>query len=326
MVRMMVRFVIAFLLAGFSTSAGANDPLAKHQLWLVSTRFASSCDPSEAETAKLKFWRCDADRRWRASRLGEMLQADEAPANTLVYIPENRVGRDESFRRAWHIFASVSRAVPPDQRVRLIVISWPSDRIGRRQRPDAQIKAQRSEVHAFYLAWLLDKMNPDAPVGLFGHSYGPRMITAALHYLGGGSIDGVRLAKRAHASRRPVRAALLAAAIDAHGLSRHAEYGKALSQVEHMLIVVTGCDTALRWYPWLWGRGGPQALGYFGLSCDECLGADRAKIVVHDATADVGRSHSWTDYEGSPTMMTRIVENLIPGARSAGGPASEAKR
>jgi len=288
-------------------------PGTRHQLWLVSTRSASSCNPDVQQASRLKYWRCDSDRKWRLSNLSELLGTDDPETTTLVYIHENRVSRTEAFYRAWAVFVRLSCVAPADRRFRLVAISWPADRIGRRQRPDVRIKAQRSETHGFYLAWLLDQIRPDVRIGLFGYSYGPRMITTALHYLGGGVVYGRRLHERVHPERKPVRVVLMAAALDAHWLYPGQHHGQALSQVEHMLIIVNPCDPALRWYPRLYRLlgGGPQALGYVGVPCDRCLHPHVDKVVGWNVSGRVGSTHSWTAYEGSSSMMAQIAPHLF---------------
>ncbi len=170
------------------------------------------------ETSRLSFWRSDPDHVWRKESLGQLLATDNASVRTIFYVHENRVSRSDSFRRARLVFTRLSHAVPADRSFRLIAISWPSDRIGIRQRPDTQIKAKRSEIHAFYLAWLLDQIDPGVPVSLYGMSYGPRVITAALHHLAGGSIGQLRLPGPRYRNQRRVRVVLMAAGIDGHWL------------------------------------------------------------------------------------------------------------
>lgn len=280
-------------------------------LWLVSTRSTSYCSPTDKQTDRLKYWRRDAACKWQSSNLPELLATDDLQVTTLVYVHENRVTRYESFRRAVVLQAKLSRAVPPDRPFRLIVISWPADRIGWRPRPDIQAKAQRSEAHGYYLAWLLDQMNPQIPIGLFGNSFGPRMITTALHYLGGGSIHGRRLSSRVHPDRRPFRVALMAAALDAHWLYPGQRYGRALTQVDHMLVTKNPCDEVLRWYPRIYGRAGPHALGYVGVPRESRLKTHREKVIEWNVSGYVGSTHSWTTYEGSPSLLAKIVPHLF---------------
>jgi hypothetical protein len=311
--------VIIFLIAnvGLANDQAFQDvtfdsPGGKHQLWLVSTRNASSC-PSVDQTRHIRYWRCDLSCQWRSSNLSEVLGSDDPRMTTLIYVHENRVTEAEAFQRAPIIFRQLTKFAPLEQRFRLIVITWPSDRIGHRPRPDVQVKAQRSEAHGFYLAWLLDQMHPDVPISLFGISYGPRLISAALHYLGGGTIDRRCLYPRTHPSRRAVRAVLMAPAIDSHWLCSGQRYGSALTQVEQMLITINPTDYALRWYPRMNGLlpKGANALGYVGFRNATTLRPNPGTITQWNVSGIVGSEHSWEVYEGSSIIMSRIAPYLF---------------
>ncbi len=292
-------------------SATASVPATSNQLWIVSTRNTSYCNPSIEQTSRLKYYRSDVNCRWQPATLGDLLSADDPAVTTLFYIHENRVTRGESFQRAHAVFDRVS-CFAGDRPFRLIAIAWPADRISCRPRPDVQAKAHRSEAHGFYVAWLIDQMNPDILIGLFGYSFGPRMITTALHYLGGGSIRNTVLANRVHPERRPVRATLMAAALDAHWLIPGQRHGNALTQVDQMLVLVNSRDKALRWYPRLYrGRRGPHALGYVGLSRDSRIAQYGERVSQWNVTGYVGRTHSWSVYEGSSGTMSKVVPFLL---------------
>jgi hypothetical protein len=316
--RVITTFLILLLAhVGFADDASFQSvtldaPSTKHQLWLVSTRHASSC-PRLEQTSRLQYWRCDPDCNWRNSSISEVLASDDPETTTLIYVHENRVSEAEFFRRAPIVLQQLSNVSPAGKRFRLIAISWPSDRIGRHQRTDVQIKAKRSEAHGFYLAWLLDQIHPDVPVTLFGDSFGPRMIAASLHCLAGGSIQGQCLTQRTHPRRRGVRAVLMSAALDADWLSPGQRYGLALTQVEHMLVTVNRADQALRWYPRMYHllHRGANALGYVGMPCDRSLSQQAGKIVELNVSGIVGNAHSWRAYEGSPRMVQQIAPHLF---------------
>jgi hypothetical protein len=316
--RVITTVVILLLARAGFANEGSRQPVpcdapgAKHQLWLINTRYASSC-PSLEQTSCLRYWRCDPDYQWRDSSVNEVLASDDPDTTTLIYVHENRVSEAESFHRAVKVFQQLSEFAPPEKRFRLIAVSWPSARIGHRQRPDVQIKSQRSEAHGFYLAWLVDQIHPDVPISFFGNSYGPRMITAALHCLAGGSIRGQYLSQRVNPTRRPVRAVFMAAALDAHWLSPGQRYGLALTQVEHMLVTVNPTDESLRWYPRMYTLSpkGANALGYVGVP-RRCLGGQNAgKVVQWNVSCIVGRTHSWKVYEGSSRIMQQIAPHLF---------------
>lgn len=272
--------------------------------------------PSDREAGRIQCWAYRDIAGWQQSSTRDFLDvvSDDVsgdPVPLCIYVHENRVTAEEAFSRGCTISRQLQRtATQLDGRFRLLVISWPSDRIGIRPRPDTQIKAQRSEMHGYYLAWLLDQLDPRVPVTLFGHSYGPRLITSALHLLGGGTIAGYQLPARIHPTRPGVRVALFASALDADWLSPHHHHGQALTQVEQMLVAYNPWDPVLHWYPHLHGRGGPPALGYVGLSTSS-LGPDCSKVQQINVSGSVGKTHDWQSYEGSTELMSRIGPYLI---------------
>lgn len=314
----LIRSVILTLLLVTGFATGRAETLVHHstsperQLWLVDTRGAPSQGASIQQASRLRYWRFCTDRRWCSANLPELLSTDDPASTTLFYVHGNRVSRGESFRRACAVFANLSRRVPAGQSFRLIAVSWPSDRIGVRPRPDAQIKARRSESHGLYLAWLTDQIHPDVSIGMFGMSYGPRLITAALHYLGGGSIDGRCLHARINPIRKPIRVALAAAALNAHWLQPGQRHGQALTQVEQALILINPRDRVLKWYPRMYGLGrrGSQALGYVGMrfrrsGLTDPNRVDSARVIQWNVSGQIASAHRWTAYEGSPSMMRK---------------------
>ena len=70
---------------------------------------------------------------------------------------------------------------------RLIIWSWPADRVVRRIRPDVQIKVCRSDVEAYYLARVLPNLPKGTPLSLVGYSLGCRTASGALQLLAGGA-------------------------------------------------------------------------------------------------------------------------------------------
>jgi hypothetical protein len=109
-----------------------------------------------------------------------------------------------------------------------------------------------------------------------------------------------------------MRVVLLASAFDAAGLLPGYSFGQALTQVDQLLVVFNQCDPVLRWYPRMYGRGGPQALGFVGLPVSRLRPADQPKVQEINVSRIVGESHSWRDYEGSAPMMSRIAPYLLP--------------
>jgi hypothetical protein len=73
-----------------------------------------------------------------------------------------------------------------------------------------------------------------------------------------------------------------------------------------LLVTRNGCDDALRWYPLLYGRGGPDALGYTGPCC-----GNQEKINIFEATGCVGKSHHWEDYIYCPHLFSVLPHYLF---------------
>jgi hypothetical protein len=322
------RFWLCFALATCCllgrVCVGAELPDSSCDLWVVSTRQASSCQPSLRETGHLAYWNLRENCRWHKTSREEFFRGangddSQAPLPLCVYVHENRVTAGEAFSRAILVQRKLQAAAPQGSRFRLVVISWPSDRIGVRPRPDVQIKARRSEVHGYYLAWLLDQLDPRTQISLFGHSFGPRVIASALHLLGGGSLDGFRLTGRVHPQRLPMQAVFLAAAFDTDALLPGHQFGQALAQLDHLLISQNPCDPVLHWYPHMYGRRGPQSLGYVGLTASRLRPADQPKVRQINVARFVGKSHHWQDYECSSAMLSRIMPYLLPNEKQGKG-------
>ena len=195
--------------------------------------------------------------------------ADDPATPTVVFIHGNNTDADEAVMKGWYVYESI-RAQVGDKAFRFVIWSWPADRLHHvRNRRNTRFNAVQCDVESYYLAAWLGGLRPGVKVCLAGHSFGPRIITGALHLLAGGelacqTLPAETVAAWAGGKRNPVRAVLLAAAMDADWLAPGCCHGLALSLPDQVLITCNGCDRVLRWYPRLWGRHGPQAMGFVG--------------------------------------------------------------
>jgi hypothetical protein len=181
----------------------------------------------------------------------------------------------------------------------------------KRVRPDVQIKAGYCDSQSYYLADCLRSMKPEEPVSLVGYSFGARIIAGGLHLLGGGTLPGHCLPTAGSSENiqkrvGPIRTFLVAAAFDCYALAPGRQFGNAASQTEEMLVTRNRLDDALRWYPRLYGRGGPEALGYVGPCC-----VDEKSIRIFDATCCVGKSHHWEGYICCPNIFNVLPHYLF---------------
>jgi hypothetical protein len=279
------------------------------QLWLVSCR-SLGCDSLDQQVSRLQYWRYDCQQAWVRSALMELLATDDAGVVTILFAHGNRIDHEEAFAKGLTAYRALARSA--DERpIRFIVWSWPSEPLQGLVN-DAREKAWRTDSVGYYMAWFLDQLKPDVPVSLWGHSYGARAITGALHLLGGGSIRGQRLARRAHPTRQPMQAVLLAAALDNDWLQNGHYHGRAMSQTAAMLLVNNGCDPLLKRYPMLYAdRGHEQALGYTGLASWCVTRADWSKISQTDVCCQVGRRHTFDGYIECPDIIARMLPYLL---------------
>ncbi|MGW8258015.1 MAG: hypothetical protein ACWGMZ_11055, partial [Thermoguttaceae bacterium] len=176
-----------------------------------------------------------------------------------------------------------------------------------RNRPDVQLKFDFCDAQAYYLAECLREIPSDVPVCLIGYSMGGRIIPAALHLLASGKVDCRRLpecdAEKAASKRAaPLTVLIIAAAVDSDCLDSCGIYHLALSQARLMLVVRNCCDPVLKWYPRVYGRRGPEALGYVG-PCG-CGAHDNLQEI--ELTCEVGRAHEWEHYILSCTLLKAL--------------------
>jgi len=283
------------------------------QLWLVSDR-GLGCNVADG-AGRLQYWRYDCQQLWTRASLNELLAAEDPDLITTVFVHGNRIGRDEAFTRGWSAYRALVRRA--DERpVRFIIWSWPSDPV-RGLLDDARLKANRTNVTGYYLAWFLDRLNPQSSLSLWGHSYGARAVTGALHLLGGGQLAGRVLGERVHPRRDAAQVVLLVAALDNHWLIPGHTHGRAMSQTQELLLVNNSADRLLKRYHLLYGRRScATALGYFGISRGS-LGADGNKVRQVDASCQVGKRHQVAFYLGAPGLMGPVRATLLKSGLTA---------
>jgi hypothetical protein len=100
---------------------------------------------------------------------------------------------------------------------------------------------------------------------------------------------------------RPIRVMMLAAAMDFDWLEPCSPEGMAPLAVERVLVTQNCTDRVLKWYSHLYGRHGPEALGYVGPA-----GSAGGKLEVINLACEVGRKHDFRLYESSAAVNRRL--------------------
>jgi hypothetical protein len=286
--------ILTFLVSPCTTWA-AEKP--RVEVWLINTRCAPVCGDWEKGKQQIRVWRLGENQQWDAAEIAALTGSGEKNTPTLFLLHGNRVTNDEAVEFAWPIYRWLYTQAGK-QSFRVVIWSWPSARTHKRNRPDVQTKADYCDSQSYYLADCLRNMKSPAPISLIGFSFGARIITGGLHLLGGGTLSGQHLSESSPVlseknkkSEQSIRAVLVAAALDCFALAPGQSNANAPTQVEEMLVTRNGCDRALRFYSRLYGRGGPEALGYFGPCC-----GNAEKIRLLDVTCAVGKTHEWENY------------------------------
>ncbi len=287
-------------LSGVAAEAATAQP----DIWFVSTRQAphGCCDGATID--KLGYWRLDESCQWSPAERDAFRADDNKAVPTVVFIHGNRTDADQSIVKAWYAYQLIL-ARAGGRPLRYIIWSWPADRV-MRGRADVQLKVDYCDVESYYLAQWLDDLTPGVKVSLIGHSFGPRIIAGALHLLAGGNVTGRRMSEGTVTAwkdgrRNPVRAVMLAAAMNADWLAPGHCYGLALTITDQMLITCNPYDRALKRYPRLYGRRGPEAMGFIG-PCGVC-GSQNVELVCVSS-----RKHDWRCYCSAPSVCCRWAQ------------------
>lgn len=253
----------------------------------------------------------------------EQLAAELAkPTPTIIYIHGNRVDCGYSKSHGLAMYRSIANRRQGEGPIRFIIWSWPSSQI-RGQVRDYQVKAARTKQVGWQLAWAIDQLPAETPVAVIGYSYGARVASGALHLLAGGRLGSLELNDRLHPNRPPVRAAFVAAALDANWIRPGGYHGRALEQVDELLLVNNHLDPAMRFYH-LAMESGARPLGYGG---PRGLGQFASRVRSVDVTSAVGRHHAIEEYLASSSRVTRVLEQVaqFPARLREDPKASEAE-
>jgi hypothetical protein len=299
--------------------AAGGEQAGDHELWIVSTRNlpAAKCGcPAPEFLPCVEQYFCGSG--WRPSTLEEFLQGDDQARVTAVFIHGNDTDAAEAEARGRQLYRQLLVSPCPEPPTRLVIWSWPSEQVLRNVRRDAQLKACRTNIEGYYLARFVDRLTPQSPLSLGGYSYGARVVTGGLHLLGGGMLQGRQLDDRIHPERDAASVLLLGAAMSNGWLLPGMPHDRALSQTARLMILYNPADFVLHWYPRLWGRGGPEALGATGMAMSGRLGAERAKIVQINVRPQLHHQHGWEYVSASPWIMSLVRRELIirPGAEA----------
>jgi hypothetical protein len=233
--------------------------------WVVSTRKCPQILGSDP-VASLQAFRLDS--RGRLSRRDPAeLVATCRPVIFLVH--GSYYTADMAVNEGRRICNDLERDVSPDTIV--VSFTWPSHRGDTNLVLDANDKARRAFVAGYHLARFIQRFPPGGRVSLIGHSHGGLTVLAALHLLGGGTLDDGADATALQVRTQPprLRAVVIASACDHHWLDPGERFGRAIAATEGILCLYNRLDPVLIVHPFGQYSDHRQALGKVGIFNDE---------------------------------------------------------
>ncbi len=291
--RLLAIAVVAALSAPAAQASAARPDAPLGDIWLLSTRQAACCGEHRLAEQPVHLWQVEGGQ-WNSQSLDALRTIGrDDPRRTFIFIHGNRESLQSAITHAEAVRSKLERS---GRKYRLLIWAWPSDRVGRRQRPDVQLKHAYTPTQAGYLSDLLRQLDHRQEVCLIGYSFGARIAveSVARWAAAAGAASPIGGPSDAPAAQTaplpPIRLILVAAALDAGDLSPQGRFAAAARAAVQITITRNRFDTALRFYPRMYGRRGPQALGFVG----PC-GGD-AKLRVVELSCAVGKTHAWLCY------------------------------
>ncbi|HUY32102.1 MAG TPA: hypothetical protein VMV69_04920 [Pirellulales bacterium] len=266
----------------------------RREYWVVNTRQAPACDDLENGFDRLTYSKYDDARGWLRYRREEFVAAMDASLPTTFFVHGSFLNHKWAVRCGWRYYHGVGNGVPA---FRLVLWSWPAERIPHRNALDNfRVKMARSERQGYYLAALINQLDPAVPLSLTGHSIGCRSVCAALEGLASGEVAGAPLPPPSFTGRRAIQAGLLVPAFDPRYLWPGGRYGDALSQVDRLLVVYNPRDRMMGVHS---RRISPWVLGRYGMPEPQRLGENQYKLLQVSSQNWVGHAHRFSRYANS---------------------------
>ena len=256
----------------------------------------------------MRFEHCQGFRR---SSFQELCAALEPGVPVCIMVHGSFVDTPSFCRESQYTWRWL-RGAAMGQPMQMIYFHWPSYRaLTPLVAFDVNQLGRRGARNGYYLAELVHHLPPECPVCLIGHSHGARVISAGLHLLAGGAVQGIRH-PCARANGRQIRTVLTGAAIDHDWFNPGQRYDRALCSTECLLNMTNRCDPALRIYPLRLPLLVSRPLGLIGLTRVDRrrLGVRGEKVLDYDVSAAIGVSHLWPHYFRNP-RLAMLIRNYV---------------
>lgn len=307
------KILIAFFLLTWCTanfcapSLAVDKDSAAHSeidLWIINTRTATLELPDADNYHQLQFKRWNpTNKKWLDSSRQEFRQTQDVSVPLLFLIHGNWTKYNEAVQDAVQFQQKMGGV-----KCRMVIWTWPSERVDIRPRVDIKQKASRADMQAAYIVWFLREIKPHSRVTLAGFSFGARLACMALEEMATyeGEPDDIQ-----------INAVLMAAAFPTHWILPEQRFGNAVRAATHIDILYNPRDDKLKYYPLIEGicaNRGPTALGATGISVNALREEDREKVRVFNVVRWIGADHSPTSSLRSMLKYGHFELNALLGS------------
>lgn len=303
--------IVLLALLSLPLTAQADDPASSgHQLWKINTRHLSAYQPSSDQLGKWTYSRYQ-DGQWTMSDAEDFSSDNEMP--TCLIVHGSPASDEYVVDSIIDVFQHLSTFLGPEKPMRIIVWSWPSDKMQASLIKDFRDQTIRSERQGFFLAHFLTDLRQACPVMLVGYSMGSRTAMTSLHLIGGGQLPEMPVFERHHEGGKPIIGVLVAGAIDTNWLEVGQRYDKAVEQTSHFVVTVNSRDPILKRYPRLYGgkRSPQRAIGFLGIASQDKLANLKDRFIQIDITRIAGKSHDIRRITSSRTLLEEISQHTF---------------
>jgi len=249
-------------------------------------------------------------RGWERSDAGALFDGDGRTLVLLVHGNryEHADALDQALRLARWLGTCADGTRPPP---RVVAYSWPSDKQGAPLR-DSRRKYERASLEVRRFAGLLERIEPQRPVGIVGYSYGALVALGGLAARVGADGDAAGGPRGWAVREAPVNLVLVAAAVRCDALAPAGPYRSAATIVDRVVLLNNSSDIALRFFPWVDRGLETDALGRVGMPARWL--PEGVEFRQYDAADAVGVSHRFLGYLESAGVARRLCAGLVDGA------------
>ncbi|PHS12894.1 MAG: hypothetical protein COA78_07625 [Blastopirellula sp.] len=283
-------------------------PRAGDQVYLINTRCLPGGCGNTLPVDQMTVSRFEAGTGWVDSSVDQLLSTDSPSGVTSFYVHGNRMNEDWAHRRGWAMYHELTRGLPAERNVRFIIWSWPTAP-GGGVIQGTRDNATRADDDAYYLGSLINQMPGNEKISLSGFSFGARVISGALHLLGGGSLHARSFDQIAEKENQ-YRVVFFAAATSSHWLSPDQYHSQAMSQVDRLLNLYNSADPMLKRYKVVNQDPNDQALGYTGFAYKLAEG-EWEKVTQINACSTIGKDHDWNKFACAGYFMNQARAHLL---------------